>query len=67
MESRRTAAAVLVLAGCFVAGYVSHGSDNPDTLAEWFLAARNPTWLQLIVAAIGIGIISWQSWETAVR
>ena len=32
--------------------------------SHWYTALKQPVWLQLIIAAIGIGVITWQSYET---
>jgi hypothetical protein len=42
--------------------YADEAGCNPP---KWYATLKRPEWLQIIVAAIGIGIIAWQSFATA--
>lgn len=45
-------------AGC------DHAPAPSDSSVKWYTALERPEWAAVAVAAIGIGIIAWQSWET---
>jgi uncharacterized membrane protein YfcA len=57
MEWRRVLALLVLFAACFFAGSVT-GAPN------WYIALKRPEWVQVILAVIGIAVISWQVWET---
>lgn len=40
----------------------SHAADKPDCDSpHWYTPLKRPEWLQIVVAAIGIGVLIWQA------
>jgi hypothetical protein len=55
MEWRRILASLILLTASFFAGFETLSPPN------WL---KKPEWWQVIVAAVGIGVIAWQAWLT---